>query len=125
MINLEEYTAVYRNGKTIKFGNIENENEFPTEQEAKKFEHMYNLFATEAIKELMHIITKYGVVNKNYGEKISEEELVSYARHYYLGGLTRPYPARCEITLNDVLDKTKRVYSLSKDIKILKEVGLI
>ena len=123
MIDLTNYAGVYRDGRFIKFGNILNKKEFPTVEEAEKFERLYNVLAVNALKEMISIIKKRGVVRTTDNQPLSEKDLASYAQHYYQGGgiegsIRGP-------TLEEVLTKTNEIYILSKDIKILESVGLI
>lgn len=120
MIDLIPYTGAYRKGRFIRFGNIQNKNEFPTLEEAKKYEKLYNILAVKALKEMMSIIKEHGVVRD--AKKLSEKDLASYAKFYYEG--SEIANVRCP-TLDQILDQTKELYFLSKNTKFLKKIGLI
>ena len=122
MIDLTLYTGAYRKGRFIRFGNIQNKNEFPTLEEAKKYEKLYNTLAVKALKEMMSIIKEYGVVRD--AKKLSEKDLASCASHYYLGGGIGVGNTRGP-TLEKILNKTRELYFLSKNTKLLKKIGLI
>ena len=130
MVDLTKYTGISREGRVLKFGNryvystIQNENKFPTIEEAKKFEKLYNILAIEAIKEMMSIIKEYKIVRNSKGKKFSEEELAWWAQQYYQsGGIGRGGPRGP--TLDSVLDKAKELYTLSKNLAIMKRAGLM
>ena len=122
MIDLTPYTGAYRKGRFIRFGNIQNKKEFPTLEEAEKYEKLYNTLAVKALQEMMFIIKENNIVRG--AKRLSKKDLAHYASLYYLGGgigggnIEGP-------TLDEILNKTKELYSLSKNTKLLKKIGLI
>ena len=122
MIDLTHYTTVRREGTSLRFGNILNKWDFPTIEEAKQFERLYNSLAVDALEEMMCIIKKHNIVRD--AEKLNETDLASHASLYYTGGGIGVGSIRGP-TLSDVLDKTKKLYELSKNIKLLQNIGLI
>jgi len=120
MVNLTKYTGLRRQGsKTLKFGNICNDYDFPTEREARGFERLYNSLAVDALEQIISSI-KQGRdhINANV-HNLKSEELVSHANWYFI------HAGFGSLSLDSVLKETKRLYELSKNIKLLKKVELI
>ena len=114
MVDLKEYTGLRRQGnKILKFGRICNDYDFPTEKEARGFERLYNSLAINTLKE---IISNLKQSPNNSG--LSQIELASRASHYFDMGMGTK-------DISNVLSETKRLYELSKNIKLLKKLDLI
>lgn len=120
MVDLTKYAGISRKGRIIKYENRLNEYPFPTEEEAKKFERLYNSLAVEALKEMMSIIKEKNIVRD--AEKLSEEDLAFHAGQYFTHGGVHGIRAP---TLGGIEKKANKLYELSKDFKLLKKVGLI
>ena len=125
MVNLEHYTGIKREGKIITFENMLNEYEYPSIQEAERFEKLYNILAVEALLKMEDIIEKRHIVHPKDGKKLSESELAFHAKRYYMGGGITIVGAALGPSRSDVLEKAEKLYDLSKDIRAMQKAGLI
>ena len=118
-VDLTQYTRINRKGNVITYENRGNEYPFSTEREAEQFENLYNFLAVDALKEVMSVIKKHNVVSN--AEELSEEDLAFHAGQYFEKGIYRISAP----TLDSVEKKANELFALSKDINLLKRVGLL
>ena len=101
-VRLEEILRV--NDNVVRIIGIENKYDFPTPEHAKRFAEIY-------MDDLAAFI--------NGRKKLSKEEIRQHALMYFRGGGAYPGDSR---SMDNVLDKTQKLYKLSEDIEFLKEI---
>jgi len=101
---MEENYGLSRSGNKIKIEGILNEFEFPSEEQAKKFERIYVALANVAVKKLLEEGTK---------QKLGNYET---AMLYFRGGGTSIGDKRGR---HEILEEALRLYKLSEDLDFL------
>lgn len=123
MVDLTKYTGLRRQGKKcLHFGRICDDYDFPTERETRNFERLYNSLATNALEGIISDIRQGKLhINANV-QDLKPKQLATYASGYFM------HPEVISTSASgftSILEETRRLYALSKDIKFLKKLDLI